>query len=586
MRSTVSYPGHRSSFVIRRSSFVIVARRSSFVERVATDAHIGYRLSRGSDAPTRPCGAAFSRLLNPFVVSPSTPFVLSLSKERTALRTGLSNHEHVRMFAGSYSSFDKLRTNGTLLRQPVMSALRSQAGAHGIMNRSKRQFISRCATIVGASALSRVAGHAQASAQSKGALANWAGNYRYSTDRLHRAQSVQQVQEFVKQHGQLKVLGTRHCFNGIADSTHNLLSLREMNQVVALDAKSRTVTVEAGMSYGQLCPYLHEKGFALHNLASLPHISIAGASATATHGSGIRNGNLATAVSALELVTADGEVLSLSREKGSTTFQGGVVNLGALGVVTKVTLDVQPAFEMRQDVYLSLPMAQVKEHFEDIMSAGYSVSLFTDWQEGRVNEVWLKRRIEKGTTLSADPEFYGATLATKNVHPIVELSPENCTEQMGVPGPWYERLPHFRMGFTPSSGKELQSEFFVPRPNAVEAILAVERLRDHVSPHLMISELRTIDADTLWMSTCYGRPSLAIHFTWKQDWESVRKVLPMIERELAPFNVRPHWGKLFTVAPAQLRARYEKWSEFKLLVARYDPKGKFRNEFLTTTLYS
>jgi xylitol oxidase len=453
------------------------------------------------------------------------------------------------------------------------------------MNCSKRQFIKRCAAILGGSAVSGMFGRASDSAASEGTLANWAGNYRYSTDRLYRARSLEQVQEFVKQHGQLRVLGTRHCFNGIADSTHNLLSLREMDQVVGLDQRARTVTVEAGMSYGQMCPYLDAKGFALHNLASLPHISIAGACATATHGSGPKNGNLSTAVSAMEIVTAGGEVLKLFRDKDGRTFQGGVVNLGALGVVTKVTLDVQPTFMMRQDVYLNLPMAQVKDHFEDIASAGYSVSLFTDWQKGGMNEVWIKRRVDQGV-MAAKPEFYGATLATRNVHPIVELSAENCTEQMGVPGPWYERLPHFRMGFTPSSGKELQSEYFVPRRNAVEAILAVERLRDHVSPHLMISELRTIDADQLWMSPCYNQPSLAIHFTWKQEWESVRKVLPMIERELAPFKVRPHWGKLFTLAPAQLQLRYEKCGEFKQLLKQHDPQAKFRNEFLAANLYS
>jgi alditol oxidase len=453
------------------------------------------------------------------------------------------------------------------------------------MNRSKRQFIGRCAMIIGGSAMAGMFGRTSASAAQDRQPANWAGNYRYSTDRLYSARSLQQVQRFVKQHGHLRVLGTRHCFNGIADSTHHLLSLREMDQVVASEPASRTVTVEAGMSYGQLCPALDRKGLALHNLASLPHISIAGACATATHGSGVRNGNLATAVSALEIVTAGGDVLTLSRAKDGATFQGSVVSLGALGVVTKVTLDVQPGFAMRQDVYLNLPMPQLKDHFEDIVSAGYSVSLFTDWQKGGINEVWIKRRIE-GTAVTANPEFYGARAATANVHPIVELSAENCTEQMGVPGPWYERLPHFRMGFTPSSGKELQSEYFVPYRNAVEAILAVERLRDHVSPHLMISELRTIDADQLWMSPCYNQPSLAIHFTWKQDWESVRKVLPMIERELAPFNVRPHWGKLFTMAPAQLQRRYDKCDEFRQLLAQHDPQGKFRNEFVTKNLYS
>jgi xylitol oxidase len=381
------------------------------------------------------------------------------------------------------------------------------------------------------------------------------------------------------------VLGTRHCFNGIADSADQFLSLREMKQVVELDRTARKVTVESGISYGQLCPYLDQQGFALHNLASLPHISVAGACTTGTHGSGVKHGNLSTAVAALEIVTASGDVLSIARTGDPAAFQAGVVNLGAIGVVTKVTLDLLPTFTMRQDVYLDLPMAQVREHFEDIAAAGYSVSLFTDWQKGRINEVWVKRRIEKDAALTASKDFYGARAATVNVHPIVELSAENCTEQMGVAGPWYERLPHFRMGFTPSSGKELQSEYFVPRRNAVEAIAAVERLRDHVSPHLMITELRTIEADELWMSPCYKRPSLAIHFTWKQDWPSVSKVLPMIERELAPFDVRPHWGKLFTIPSAQLQQRYEKCADFKQFVARHDARGKFRNQFLTANLY-
>lgn len=416
-------------------------------------------------------------------------------------------------------------------------------------------------------------------------LKNWAGNYEYSTDKLYPAKSIQQAQEFIKKHDKFKVLGTRHCFNGIADSTHTFLSLKDMDEVVALDAEAQTVTVDASMKYGQLAPYLDKKGFALHNLASLPHISIAGACATATHGSGVKNGNLSTAVAGMEFITANGEVRTLSREKDGEQFRAAVVHLGGLGVVTKVTLDIQPTFTMRQDVYENLPTAQLKDNFNAIMSSGYSVSLFTDWQKGRINEVWIKRRIEPGKTLDAKPEFYGAKLATKNLHPIAELSAVNCTEQMGVAGPWYERMPHFRMGFTPSSGKELQAEYFVPYQNAVETILAVERLRDHISPHLMISELRTIDADNFWMSPCYKQPSLAIHFTWKQDWESVRKVLPMIEKELAPFKARPHWGKLFTIAPGQLQSRYEKMTDFRKLLTEYDPQGKFRNAFLDTNIF-
>ncbi len=458
------------------------------------------------------------------------------------------------------------------------------------MNTSRRGFLKLSAALLGGGAASRASGYVSGAEESAGSsaqsmLTNWAGNYEYSVDQVHQARSLDEVREFVKGQSRLKVLGTRHCFNGIADSTHNLLSLRKMTEVVALDPKAGTVTVEAGMSYGQLCPFLHENGFALHNLASLPHISIAGACATATHGSGVENANLASAVSAMELVTAGGDVLQLSRQKDGRLFQGAVVNLGALGVVTKVTLDVEPTYLMRQHVYLDLPMAELRDHFDDIISAGYSVSLFTDWQKERVNEVWIKSRVEDGQASDAAPEFFGASLATRNVHPIVELSAEHCTEQMGVTGPWYDRLPHFRMGFTPSSGKELQSEYFVPRRNAIEAILAIERLRDQVGPHLMISELRTIAADELWMSTCYGRDSLAIHFTWEQDWPSVKKLLPVIERELSPFGVRPHWGKLFTLGPDQLQSRYERLDEFKRLTAEFDPEGKFRNRFLDSTIY-
>ncbi len=416
-------------------------------------------------------------------------------------------------------------------------------------------------------------------------LTNWSGNLQYSTDRLYAAKSVQQVKDLIKTHDKLKVLGTRHCFNTIADSTHNLISLTDMAPVVDLDTNTKTVTVDANLKYGVLATHLDSQGFALHNLASLPHISVAGACATATHGSGVKNGNLSTAVRAMELVLANGETRVLDRDKDGDTFRAAVVHLGGLGVVTKITLDVQPTYQMRQDVYENLPLDQLKTHFDAIVSNGYSVSLFTDWQKKRINEVWLKRRVETGEHLDAAPEFYGATLAKKNLHPIAELSAINCTEQMGVAGPWYERLPHFRMGFTPSSGKELQSEFFVPLRNGVEAILAVERLRDQISPHLMISELRTIDADDLWMSPCYKQASLAIHFTWQPDWASVKKVLPLIEKKLTPFGVRPHWGKLFTIPPAQLQARYEKLPEFKKLMAEYDPKGKFRNAFLDTNLF-
>ncbi len=413
---------------------------------------------------------------------------------------------------------------------------------------------------------------------------NWAGNYRYSTGHLHVPQTLTEVQEVVKSCGKLRALGARHSFNGIADSTANQISLKHF-QDMALDRKSSTVTVGAGVTYGQLAPYLDGKGYALHNLASLPHISVAGSCATGTHGSGNKNGNLSTAVSAMEMVTAEGEVIQLSRERDGERFQGAVIHLGGVGVVTNVTLDVEPTFTMRQVVYENLPLGQLESHLDEIFASGYSVSLFSDWQKHRATQVWIKRRVEPGDSAEIAPEFFGAKLATTKLHPLAGHSADNCTEQMGIPGPWYERLPHFRMNFTPSSGAELQSEYFVPRDKAYGAILAVERLRDRITPHLFISEFRTIDADTLWTSPCYKRPAMTIHFTWKPEWPAVKTVLPAIEEALAPFDARPHWGKLFTMSPSRLQSQYAKLPDYRELLKHYDPSGKFRNAFLNTNIW-
>lgn len=411
-------------------------------------------------------------------------------------------------------------------------------------------------------------------------LTNWAGNIHYSTDQLERPTTVGQIGDLIRTQNRLKVLGTRHCFSPIADSEHQLISLLAMDSPLELDQTQQTVTVAAGIRYGQLSPWLDEQGFALHNLASLPHISVAGACATGTHGSGDANGNLATAVTAMQLLTAGGETVHLSAMETPDEFRGAIVHLGALGVVTQLTLDVQPTFTARQYVYQHLPLHQVYDNFDEIMSSGYSVSLFTAWRE--IDELWIK--IKEPSNFQPKPTYFGGELAEVDLHPIAELSAVNCTQQVGVSGPWYDRLPHFRMGFTPSSGEELQSEYFVPREHAVDALTAIERLSDELRPHLMISELRTIAADDLWMSPCYGRDSLAIHFTWKPDRTAVGRVLPLIERELGPFEVRPHWGKLFTIAPEILSERYERFADFKRLVSQYDPKGKFRNAYLSRIL--
>jgi xylitol oxidase len=445
----------------------------------------------------------------------------------------------------------------------------------------KREFLKASSAAAAGAILSRVV----AGQEPTGPRENWAGNLTYSTDRLYTPGSVDEVRQIVKSCAKLRALGTRHSFNSIADSKQNQISLKRLDQIVINDA-ARTVTVGAGVTYGKLAPIIDERGYALHNLASLPHISVAGAISTATHGSGVHNGNLATAVAALELVTADGETLNLSREKDGDRFLGAVVGLGGLGVLTGVTLDLLPTFKVAQSVYEHLSLDHLKNHFEEIFSSGYSVSLFTDWQHHEATEVWIKRKLAPGDKNEWPAEFFGAKLATKKLHPIEDHPAEACTDQQGIPGPWYERLPHFRMNFTPSSGRELQTEYFVPRDRGFEAILAVEKLRDQITPHLFITELRTIAADNLWISTAYQRPSLAIHFTWKPEWPEVSKILPLIEKQLEPFDPRPHWAKLFTIPPARLQSRYPRLAEFQALLKHYDPEAKFRNEFLDKNLYS
>ncbi|REE87407.1 xylitol oxidase [Paenibacillus taihuensis] len=409
---------------------------------------------------------------------------------------------------------------------------------------------------------------------------NWAGNFKFSAAELFEPEHEEQLQEWVAGREQVRGLGTRHSFNRIADTHGSLVSLKKMNRVLELDRANGTVTVEGGIRYGELAGLLHENGFALHNLASLPHITIAGACATGTHGSGDRNGNLATVVRSMEIVTANGEKVQFVRGE-QPEADGAIVGLGALGVVSKLTLDIMPSFDIRQHLYENLSLARLERGFDDVYSSAYSVSLFTDWSSDRFNQVWLKKLAgAEEDAAGAEDEFYGATKAAVKLHPVPGISAEPCSEQLGERGPWHERLPHFRMEFTPSAGEELQSEYFVPREHAYAALEAIHKLREHIAPLLYISEVRTMAADQLWMSPSYGRDSVGIHFTWKPLGEAVERVLPLIEAALEPYEARPHWGKLFTMAPERVKSLYEKRLAFISLAVKCDPQGKFRNAFL------
>jgi len=414
-----------------------------------------------------------------------------------------------------------------------------------------------------------------------GRLTNWAGNVTFSAQRASRPESLGELRRIVAGRERVRALGTGHSFNPIADTPGDLVSVAGLPRVMEIDARRATVTVSAGLRYGELVGQLDAAGWALRNLGSLPHISIAGACATGTHGSGDANGNLATAVSALQMVTAGGDVVTASREDDGEQFDGLVVALGTLGIVTSLTLDLVPAFGIRQYVYEALPRDQLAEHLPDILASGYSVSLFTTWRGGPVEQVWRKCLAGPGDSPLPEPSrWHGAVLAGHPLHPVPGMSPENCTEQLGVPGPWHLRLPHFRLEYTPSSGEELQSEYLVPREQASAALAAIDCIRDLVAPVLQISEIRTVAADGLWLSPSYRRPSVAIHFTWIKDTRAVLPVLAAIEEQLAPLLARPHWGKLFTVSPEVVRGLYERLPDFQRLRGHYDPAGKFGNEMV------
>ncbi|MFG2450864.1 FAD-binding protein [Streptomyces sp. NPDC048512] len=410
-----------------------------------------------------------------------------------------------------------------------------------------------------------------------GTLTNWAGNITYAAEELHRPASLDALRALVARSPRVRVLGSGHSFNRIAEPGADgvLLSLAALPPAIDVDTAARTVRVSGGVRYAELAGAVHAKGFALHNMASLPHISVAGSVATGTHGSGVANGSLASAVREIELVTADGSPAAIGR--GDDRFDGAVTALGALGVVTALTLDVEPDFEVSQHVFTELPLEGLD--FETVAASAYSVSLFTNWKRPGFRQVWLKRRTDRPL-----PDFPWAEPATEAMHPVPGMPARNCTRQFGVPGPWHERLPHFRAEFTPSSGSELQSEYLLARSDALAALHALDAIRGTIAPLLQICEVRTVAADRQWLSPAYGRDTVALHFTWVDDTEAVLPVVRSVERALEPFAPRPHWGKVFAVPPRILRERYARMTDFRTLVDGLDPAGTFTNAFVADLL--
>lgn len=414
-------------------------------------------------------------------------------------------------------------------------------------------------------------------------IANWAGNVRFEPRRMHRPRSMDDLRRALDGHERVRVVGSAHSFTDVADTEGVLIDLAEMPRGLDVDSAGRRARVSGGWTYGELCPRLHEAGWALDNLASLPHVSVAGACATATHGSGQRLGCLATQIEEVELLTADGEVVTLAH--GAERFPAAAVSLGALGIVTALTLRVRPAFSMIQHVHERVPLDALAAELEATMTRAYSVCLFTAWEDQPHADAWVKRVVADSAPDTAPEPLFGIPATSRDRHPQPDGSADACTEQRTV-GPWHLRLPHFRPDRTPASGDELQTEYFVPWEYASAAIATITALGAHIRPVLLLTEIRAVAADRLWLSPFCGRDSLAIHFSWRNDWQAVRSVLPRLEEALAPYRARPHWGKLFTYPRDYLEQVYgPSLQRFREAAGALDPRGRFRNDFLDRRVF-
>ena len=403
---------------------------------------------------------------------------------------------------------------------------------------------------------------------------NWAGTYEYSAPRIVAATSVDDVVRVLREPGRVRALGTRHSFTDLPDTTGTLVDVTGFAAEFELDEAAQTVTVPAGIRYGVLAVWLDDRGWALRNMGSLPHINVGGATATGTHGSGDANPVLSASVRALRYVGADAEVHEVRR--GDADFDALVVGLGAYGIVVSLTLDVVPAFRARQDIYSGVSWEAALADWDALTSVGYSVSVFSRWEEPSVGFVWVKSRLD------ADEDAVPDTILD-GVRAQAEESPlgleDNVTE-LSMPGPWMLRLPHFRLDAEPSFGDEIQSEYFVARAEAPAALNAVRTLGDSIRPHLIWTELRTAAADELWLSPAYRRDVVIIHFTWHNHPDDVAAAVARVEAVLEPFGARPHWGKVHGFDRAAIERVHPRLADARALFQLVDPGRVFANAHL------
>ncbi len=408
-------------------------------------------------------------------------------------------------------------------------------------------------------------------------MKNWSGNIEYRPAEIARPESISELQKVVADASKVRAYGSGHSFNTLADTDGTLIAFSEFDKNIEIDSSKMLVRVPAGVRYGEVAPKLHANGFALRNMGSLPHITVVGATSTGTHGSGVGNKNLSGSIAEIELITATGDAITLDQSE----LPAARVALGSIGIIHHLTLDIVPTYEVAQTVYFDLPFVQLISNLDAILSAGYSVSVLSMWGDEFVDQVWVKSKIGTNPVLTQN-EWFGAKLATRKSNPIREADSAAATEQFGLPGPWFERLPHFKLDFTPSFGEELQTEYFIDRKDAPAALNAIYKIREELSELIMVCEMRTVAQDENWLSEAYGRETFVFHFTWRPNIPAVEKLLLKIEASLEPFKARPHWGKVFTNNAFDFSSLYPKFNSFITYRGTYDPSRKFVNKLLET----
>lgn len=424
---------------------------------------------------------------------------------------------------------------------------------------------------------------------------NWAGNQVCVPDGVVQPSSVDEVASFVRRaHDggrRVKVIGAGHSFTGVAMTNGSMLSLDRLGRVLDVDPATGQVRVEAGIRLHRLNEELAGVGLAMPNLGDIDRQSIAGAMSTATHGTGLAFGNVATTVVAMQLVTGAGEVVRCSADERPDVWRTARVGIGALGIVTEVTLQCVPAFNLHAHEAIE-PLADVLDDFTAFIASTDHVELYcmpgarrcqtkrntrTDAPArpqprlAYVRDKWIGENLGFGVVCRVGRRF--PSLAPK----VASLVTAAAAERELV-----DRSD--KVFCSPRRVKFVEMEYGIPIdavPDAVRRVGDVARTLGF--PPLFPIEVRASAGDDIALSTAHGRTSgwIAVHQYRGAPYEAYFRA---VEAIMDDYHGRPHWGKLHYQTATTLRRRYPRWDDFAELRARLDPRGVFRNDELDRIL--